>query len=104
MKKILIMAACALCFNIAAQAQVKDKVKDGAKKGAQEVKEGAQKVGNKTAEVAAKGAAHVTDQVYEGKEGPLGQTIYINNESKYYWIDDKGHKNYILKAAIKDKK
>lgn len=105
MKKILIMmAAFVLCFNISSQAQVKDEVKDGAKKGAQEVKEGAKKVGNKTAEVAAKGAAHVTDQVYEGKEGPQGQTIYIDNDSKYYWINDKGHKVYIAKAALKNKK
>ncbi|RYE26360.1 MAG: hypothetical protein EOP51_00860 [Sphingobacteriales bacterium] len=100
MKKILIIAACAFCFNISAHAQVKDEVK----KGAQEVKEGAQKAGDKTAEVAAKGAAHVTDQVYEGKEGPKGQTIYIDNNSKYYYIDDKGHKNYIAKGSLIDKK
>ncbi len=105
------MVVGVLCFNISAQAQVKEnvkegaqEVKEGAQKGAQEVKEGAKSVGNKTAEVTSKGAARVTDQVYDGKYGPNGQTIYIDNNSKYYWIDDKGRKNYVAKGSLRDKK
>ena len=73
------------------------------KKTTHEVKKGAKKVGNKTAEVASKGKSKVTDQVYKDKVGPGGQTIYIDNHSKYYWIDKKGHKMYLTEAELKDK-
>lgn len=74
------------------------------KKTTHSVKKGAKAVGNKTAEVASKGKAVVTDQVYKGKVGPAGQTLYIDNHSKYYWIDKKGHRNYITEAEMKEKK
>ena len=58
---------------------------------------------NKTAEVASKGKATVTDNVYKGKVGPNGQTIYIDDHSRYYWIDKKGHKSYVAEADLKSK-
>ena len=78
-------------------------IKNAAKKTGKAVKEEAVKAGNKTAELASKGAARIVDQVYKGKQGPAGQTIYINNESKYYWIDKKGHKNFVTTNDLKDK-
>lgn len=69
-----------------------------------DVKEGAVKVGNKTAEVASKGKASVTDKVYKDMEGPNGETIYIDKHSKYYWIDKKGHKVSIAKNKLIAKK
>lgn len=78
-------------------------IKNAAKKTGKAVKEEAVKAGNKTAELASKGAARIVDQVYKGKQGPAGQTIYINNESKYYWIDKKGHKKFIDAEDLKDK-
>jgi outer membrane lipoprotein-sorting protein len=69
----------------------------------QKVKNEAKKVGNKSAEVGAKAKAKVTDKTYEDKVGPEGQTIYIDRHSKYYWINDKGHKVYISKAKLKNK-
>lgn len=74
-----------------------------AKKAATDVKTGAVKAGHKTAELASKGKAGVTDQVYKDKVGPEGQTIYIDNHSKYYWIDKKGHKVYIKKNKLVNK-
>jgi len=67
------------------------------------VKKGATKAGNKTAELTSKGKARVTDKVYKEKVGPGGQTIYIDDHSRYYWIDKKGHRNYVVAAALKDK-
>jgi len=67
------------------------------------VKKTAKKVGNKTAEVASKGKATVTDKVYKDKVGPEGQTIYIDGHSRYYWIDKKGHRNYVTEVELKDK-
>jgi len=69
----------------------------------QTVKKDAKKVGNKTAELASKGKASITDQVYKDKVGPDGQTIYIDNHSRYYWVDRKGHKNYVTTDQLKDK-
>jgi hypothetical protein len=73
------------------------------KKVEHDVKKGAKKAGNETAEVASKGAHHVVDKVYKGKEGPDGQTIYIDNRSRYFWIDEKGHKQYVTKEQLRDK-
>ena len=73
------------------------------KKTTQAVKKGAKKAGNKTAELASKGKSRVTDKVYKGKLGPTGQTIYIDDHSRYYWIDKKGHRNYVTEAELKDK-
>lgn len=69
----------------------------------QDIKNVADTVGNKTAEIAAKGAARATDKVYAGKVGPQGQTIYIDKNSKYFYIDSKGHRVFIKASALKDK-
>jgi len=73
------------------------------KKTGHAVKTGAKKVGNKTAEVASKGKARVTDRRYEGRTGPNNETIYIDDHSKYYWIDKKGKRHYIAESALKTK-
>lgn len=85
---ILIVAFLALSVN----AQVK-----------QDIKKGAKKVGNKTAEVASKSKAEVTDAKHKSKVGPQGQTIYIDNHSRYYWVDRKGKRHYVTSRQLKDK-
>jgi hypothetical protein len=87
-----------LSFAITANAQ-ESKVKQAG----HEVKKGAVKVGNKTAQLASSGKARVTDKVYKGKAGPGGQTIYIDDHSKYYWIDKKGHRQYVTEAELRNK-
>jgi hypothetical protein len=67
------------------------------------VKTEAKKVGNKTAEVASKGKSKITDEKYKGKEGPNGETIYIDNHSKYYWVDKKGHRTYVTETELRNK-
>jgi ABC-type microcin C transport system permease subunit YejB len=100
MKKIIGISIVTLFlgFSTTVQAQEEDKSTK------QEIKKGAKKVGNKTAEVASKGKSKILDQQYKGKEGPNGETIYIDNKSKYYWVDKKGHKRYITEAGLKNKK
>lgn len=66
------------------------------------IKKTAKKVGNKTSEIAAKGAAKVVDKTYKGKVGPQGQTIYIDNKSRYYYIDEAGKKVYVSKSNLKN--
>ncbi|MEO6546548.1 MAG: hypothetical protein ABIN94_01060 [Ferruginibacter sp.] len=78
-------------------------LKDAASKTGHAVKKSAKKVGNKSAELASKGKASVVDKIYDGKQGPNGEKIYINNKSQYYWIDKKGHRHYITEAELTDK-
>ncbi|MCU7549131.1 hypothetical protein OCK74_08390 [Chitinophagaceae bacterium LB-8] len=107
MKKLtgIICFALILGFSSAANAQDADdsKVKKEVKEGAHAVEKGAKKTGQKTAEVASKGKAKVTDEVYKDKVGPNGETIYIDNHSKYYWVDKKGHRHYVTEAQLKAK-
>ena len=60
-------------------------------------------VGMKTTTTVKKGTAKIVDKTYDGKQGPSGETIYINNKSKYYYIDSKGKKVWISKDKMKDK-
>ena len=73
------------------------------KKTKEAVKNGAKKTGHKTAEVASKGAARVTDKRVNGKTGPNNETIYIDSNSKYYWIDKKREKTLHCLFGIKNK-
>jgi hypothetical protein len=99
MKKIIGITILAL---FAGFSQVN--AQSAASKAVTDVKKGAVKAGNKTAEMASKGKASVTDKIYKDKEGPDGQTIYIDKHSKYYWIDKKGHKVPIAKNKLITKK
>ena len=62
------------------------------------------KVGNQVSNTAANTASHVVDKRYEGKCGPNGETVYINDHSHYYYINKKGHRVYLLKSQLMDKK
>src|SRR4051794_19456945 len=109
MKKILVIAAVALLGTYTpsfAQSKVdkaENSVEKGAKKAWHGTKKGATKAGNKTAEVASKGKAKITDKKSEQWTGPQGQTIYIDNDNRYYWINGKGKKIYVSEAALKAK-
>lgn len=71
---------------------------------AQGIDSTAKKVGNKTASVAVKGASKVVDKTYKGKEGPGGQTVYIDKSDRKYYVDGKGKKIYLKPSEIHDKK
>ncbi len=63
----------------------------------------AKKAENKTAELASKGKSAVVDEVYKDKVGSAGQSpIYIDHNSKYYYVDKKGKKVYVPKSSLKD--
>ena len=73
------------------------------KKTKQAIKTGAKKTGHKTAEVASKGHARVTDKRLNNRTGPNNETIYVDSNSRYYWIDKKGKRHYIAYSALKTK-
>jgi hypothetical protein len=70
---------------------------------AQGIDSTAKKVGNKTASIAVKGTKKLTDKTYKGKEGPGGQTVFIDKNDKKYYVDEKGKKVYLKDSEIHDK-
>ena len=107
MKKIFAIAIIAfLGLSAPSFAQSKaDKAAHGVKKGATKAwegtKKGAKKVGNETAELATTGKAKITDKKSTQWVGPQGQTIYVDDGSKYYWINGNGKRIYVSQAALK---
>jgi len=83
------------------------KVKNGAEKGAKKAwkgtKKGAKTVGNETAELATKGKARATDVKSTEWVGPNGQAIYVDDGSKYYWVNEKGGREFVSKSQLKPK-
>ncbi|TDG35265.1 hypothetical protein EZJ43_14295 [Pedobacter changchengzhani] len=65
------------------------------------IDKGAKSVGNKTAEVAVKGASKVTDQVWKGKMAPDGSDVYIDSKNKKYYVNSKGAKVWLKASQIK---
>lgn len=101
MKKIFGLALIAI-LGISAPAFAQDsKVEKGAKKAWRGTKKGAKAAGNKTAEVASKGAARVHDKKSDEWVGPNGQTIYVDDNSKYYWINNRGKRIFVEESALK---
>jgi hypothetical protein len=111
MKKIFGIAIIAL-LGLSAPAFAQNKVertagdawrgtKKGAKKAWKGTKKGAKAAGNKTAELASKGASNVHDKASDEWTGPQGQTIYVDDGNKYYWINGSGKKIYVSESALK---
>ena len=63
----------------------------------------ARHVGHKTSEVASKGAAAVSDKRYEGHWSPTGENVYIDEHHKYFYVDKKGHRQFITQAQMRTK-
>jgi len=117
MKKIIAMTVLAafLGFALPSYAQedtakkegtvkkVEQSVSKGAKKTAKGVKKGAKAVGNETAELATKGKAKVTDKKSNEWVGPDGQTIYVDDGNKYYWVNEKGGREWVSREQLKPK-
>src|SRR5438128_967582 len=108
MKKILSVAAFVLFAMVATPALAQDSTKQdgtvkkawkGTKKGAKKAwkgtKKGASTVGNATAELATKGKGAITDKKSDEWVGPSGQTIYVDDGSKYYWVSEKGKRMFV---------
>lgn len=107
MKKIFGIAMFALFgFATTSIAQsTADKAAHGVKKGATKAwegtKKGAKKAGNETAQQASKAKARVTDKKSTEWVGPQGQTIFIDNNNRYYWVNGNGKRIYVSQAALR---
>ncbi len=58
---------------------------------------------NVTAEMATKAKAKTTDKNSGKWVGPDGQTIYVDDASKYYWINEKGGREFVTRSQLRAK-
>jgi hypothetical protein len=79
--------------------EAKEEVREEAK----EAEKGAQSVGDKISEGVNDAAATIKDEKVEGKVGPGGETVYFDDDEKYYYVNNEGDKVHITKAQLKDK-
>ena len=102
-KKILLgIAAIAMMTSVTFTAAAQEK-KTKAGKVIQKTGKAAERVGNKTAEVAVKGTAKVVDAKYKGKMAPDGSDVYIDGKNNKYYINSKGAKIYLKATQIKNR-
>lgn len=96
MNKVKLLAVFFLFFSLQGMSQTKTSSEG-------KVGSAVNKAGNKTAEIAAKGAAGIKDKKFDTKVGPQGQTVYIDKKDHYYYVNGRGKKIYVSKARLKDK-
>ncbi len=98
MKKQIIMGVFALSLmSTAFMASAQEKKKSVGEK----IENTANKVGNKTAEVAVKGSSKIADKTWKGMMAPDGSDVYINNKNRKYYINKKGARVYLKASQIK---
>ena len=71
---------------------------------AEEVEEDTQDAGDKIEEGVKDAAAAIADQKLKDKVGPGGETAYVDEHGKYYYISNAGEKVFITKLQLRDKK
>ncbi len=84
--------------------EAKEDVKREANEAAEDVDREAQSAGDKISEGANDAAAAIKDQKVKDKVGPGNETVYLDDNGKYYYINNEGNKVNILKAQLKDKR
>ncbi|WP_231464201.1 MULTISPECIES: hypothetical protein [unclassified Pedobacter] len=89
-----------LTFSAQAQ-EKKTEVGKALDKTGKAIGKGAKSVGNKTAEVAVKSEAKVTDKTWKGRMAPDGSNVYINSKNEKYYVNAKGAKIWLKPSQIK---
>ncbi|RAV99992.1 DUF2541 family protein [Pseudochryseolinea flava] len=81
----------------------KEEMKEDAREAKEDAKEATQSAGDKVSEGVNDAAAAIADQKLKHKVGPGGETVYLDDNAKYYYINNQGKKVFITKAQLRDK-
>jgi hypothetical protein len=79
------------------------KIERGAERTESDVENAADETGDAISEAASKAAAEIDDRKHDTKVGPGGQTIYIGDDSRYYYISEEGKRVFVTEAQLKNK-
>ncbi|MBT1706227.1 hypothetical protein [Chryseosolibacter indicus] len=71
-------------------------------KAGKDIKRTAKKVGDKVSEGAGDLAANIRDKRVKGKVSPDGEAVYVDENSQYYYVNDKGAKVVIEESDLRD--
>lgn len=74
-----------------------------ADKTGRDLKNASEETGDAISEAAGKVGAEIDDRRHDTKVGPDGQTIYIGDDSRYYYINEEGKRVYVSGWQLKDK-
>ncbi len=103
MKKLFLIGLSFCILALPAELKAQDdtdskptKAWKGVKKG---VKKGAHEVAEQTVEL----KSDVEDRELDGKMGPDGQDIFVEDDNRYYYVDGKGHKVYLKASQLRDR-
>lgn len=83
--------------------QAEENIEEGAEETESDLERAAEKTGDAISETAGKAAAEIDDARHDTKVGPDGQTIYISDDSRYYYVNEKGTRVYVSEWQLKDK-
>lgn len=78
-------------------------IEEGAERTESDIERAAEKTGDAISETAGKAAAEIDDPRHETKVGPDGQVIYIADDSRCYYVNEKGKRVYVSVSQLKDK-
>jgi gas vesicle protein len=83
--------------------EAEDEIDESAERTESDLENAADKTGNAISETAAKAAAEIDDDRHDTKVGPDGQAIFISDDSRYYYISERGKRIYVSEWQLKDK-
>jgi hypothetical protein len=83
--------------------EAEEEMDDNAANTKSDIERAAEKTGDAISETAGKAAAEIDDRRHDTKVGPQGQTIYISDDSRCYYVNDKGKRVYVSESELKDK-
>lgn len=82
---------------------IEDDIEDGGDRIKADVQQDTDSLDNKVTEAAANTAAAIADEIVKDKIAPAGQTIYLDKQQRYYYINHEGKKVFLEENQLKNK-